>query len=254
VSFRVAIPARYGSTRLPGKPLIALAGCSMLEHVYRRALASGAAEVVIATDDERIVEAARGFGAEVSLTDPAHGSGSDRIAELAAQRGWGDDEIVVNLQGDEPSTPAPNVARVAEDLAAHPEASIATLCTPIGNARELFDPHAVKVVRDAAGLALYFSRSAIPWERDALQLETTPDTAHCLRHIGLYAYRVGYLKQFTALEPSPLERLERLEQLRALWHGARIYVGLAPERPGPGVDTPDDVATVEAWLLANPGP
>lgn len=250
MSFRIAIPARYASTRLPGKPLVRLAGKPMVQHVWERARASGIAEPVIATDDERIRAAAEGFGAQVVMTSPTHASGSDRLAEVAELLGWDDEDIVVNLQGDEPLTPPAIVRQVAEDLAAHPQASIATLCTPITAAGAMFDPHVVKVVRDARGFALYFSRAPIPWERDALDMEQQP-SAVCFRHIGLYAYRVGYLKAFTRLPPSPIEEVERLEQLRALWHGARIHVGEAVERPGHGVDTPEDVETVEALLAAS---
>lgn len=252
MSFHIAIPARYASTRLPGKPLLPLAGKPMIRHVWERALASGVGEVVIATDDVRVREAAEGFGAQVVMTSPEHASGSDRLAEVAERLGWGDEDIVVNLQGDEPLTPPAILRQVAENLAARPEASIATLCTPITTAGQMFDPHVVKVVRDARDFALYFSRAPVPWERDALDMEAQPSPL-CFRHIGLYAYRVGYLKAFTRLPPSPLEGLERLEQLRALWHGARIHVAEALARPGHGVDTAEDLATVEALLRAEAG-
>jgi 3-deoxy-manno-octulosonate cytidylyltransferase (CMP-KDO synthetase) len=250
VSFRVAIPARFASTRLPGKPLIPLAGKTMLEHVYLRAQESGAEEVVIATDDERVRATAESFGARVVLTSSDHASGSDRIAEVADLLAWGDDDIVVNLQGDEPLTPPVIVAQVAINLAAHPAASISTLCAPITTAGQLLDPHIVKVVRDANEFALYFSRAPIPWERDPMDVENEGVHHACYRHIGLYAYRVGYLKEYARQEACELETIERLEQLRALWYGAKIHVGVAEEQPGHGVDTPDDVATVEALLLA----
>lgn len=250
MSFKVAIPARHGSTRLPGKPLIELAGKPMIRHVHERATESGIGEIVVATDDPRVSAVAEAFGAQVVMTSPEHASGSDRVAEVAEILGWSDDDIVVNLQGDEPLTPPALIRQVADDLAQHTEAGIATLCAPITHAGEMFDPHAVKVVRDAKGFAMYFSRAPIPWERDALEMEAHSDSGVCFRHIGLYAYRVGFLKRFSALEPCPLESIERLEQLRALWHGIRIHVAEAVERPGHGVDTPDDVATVEALLSA----
>ncbi|SEP78876.1 3-deoxy-manno-octulosonate cytidylyltransferase (CMP-KDO synthetase) [Ectothiorhodospira magna] len=248
MSFKVVIPARYGSTRLPGKPLVDLAGKPMVQHVWERAQASGAEDVVLATDDARIEAAARTFGAQVCLTSVHHPSGSDRIAEVAARMGWPDDAIVVNLQGDEPLTPPCIVRQVAENLAAHPQAVMATLCTPISRAAQLYDPHTVKVVRDDRDFALYFSRAPIPWERDALDMEVSPALQVCQRHLGLYAYRVGYLKRFTRMESCTLERIERLEQLRALYHGARIHVDVALETPPAGVDTQEDVERVTLVL------
>lgn len=245
VPFRVAIPARYGSTRFPGKPLIELAGRPLLEHVWRRACAAGATEVVIATDDERIAEAAGDFGAEVCLTGAEHASGTDRIAEVAATRGWGDDDIVVNLQGDEPLTPPAILAQVAEDLDAAPDAPMATLAVPLpGELAE--DPNIVKVVTDARGFALYFSRAPIPWWRDG----RPNHEGACRRHLGIYAYRAGFLRRFTEMESAPLEEIERLEQLRALWHGYAIHVADAVAVPGAGLDTPDDVERVETALNA----
>jgi len=250
MKFHVAIPARFGSSRLPGKPLVDLAGKPMIRHVHERALESGVGDVVVATDDDRVREAAEAFGASVCMTASTHRSGSDRLAEVAEALGWSDDDIVVNLQGDEPLTPGRIVRQVADDLAAHPDASIATLCTPIHSATQLFDPHVVKVVRDANNYALYFSRAAIPWERDAFDVEAHPEVKACFRHIGLYAYRVGFLRRFTTMELCTLELLEQLEQLRALHHGERIYVGEALETPGHGVDTPEDAKTVAALLAA----
>lgn len=252
-AFKVAIPARWASTRLPGKPLIELAGRPMIRHVWERAMQSGAEEVVIATDDERIADAARSFGAEVEMTSSGHPSGSDRLAELADLRGWHDDTIVVNLQGDEPLTPPAILRQAAEELAAHPDAGISTLCTPITSAGQFHDPHVVKVVRDQAGYALYFSRAPIPWERDALDIETDPGHGEAWRHIGLYAYRAGYLREYARSSPCALERIESLEQLRALWMGVRIHVGVAEELPGHGIDTPDDIAVVEALLARQNG-
>lgn len=249
--FKVAIPARYGASRLPGKPLRELAGKPMLAHVHDRALASGAEQVVIATDDERIAAAGEAFGAQVCMTAATHPSGTDRIAEVARRYQWPEDTIVVNLQGDEPLIDPALLRALAEDLAAHPAAAIATLCTPIHSARELFDPHVVKVVRDQAGYALYFSRAPIPWERDAFAESRTdlPPTAQHLRHVGLYAYRAGFLQQYAQLQPTYAERAESLEQLRALGHGTRIHVRLTEQPPGHGVDTEEDLQRV-AELLA----
>jgi len=250
--FKVVIPARYGSTRLPGKPLRPLAGRPMVEHVHRRARESGAAQVVIATDDARIEAAARAFGAEVVLTSPDHPSGTDRLAEVVERLGWADDSIVVNVQGDEPLMPPTLIRQVADNLAAHPEAAIATLGTPIEDATEFFDPNAVKVVADRQGLALYFSRAPIPWDRDgfARSRERLPPAIPHRRHLGLYAYRAAFLRAYRDLEPAPLERSEMLEQLRALWHGYRIHVADAVVRPGPGVDVEADAQRVEALLKA----
>ena len=254
MSFRVVIPARYGAQRLPGKPLLLLAGQPMIEHVWRRAMEAGAAEVVIATDDERIATVARAFGAEVELTAPELASGTDRCAAVAARRGWDEDVVVVNLQGDEPLMPPQLVRQVAALLARDAAAGIATLCTPLSAPAELLDPNVVKVVFAEDGAALYFSRAPIPWDRDgALEGAGAPAAvrgAH--RHLGIYAYRVGALAQLTALAACELERIERLEQLRALWSGMRIRIDLAQVLPGPGVDTPADLARVETLLRARP--
>lgn len=248
LDFIVAIPARYGASRLPGKPLRQIAGEPMIVHVARRALDAGASQVVVATDDNRIAEAVAPLGLDVCMTDPAHASGTDRLADVATQRGWADDRIVVNLQGDEPLAPPAAIRRVAETLAAS-EAPIATLATPVRESRELFDPNIVKLVTDANGLALYFSRAPIPWHRDAFARDrvTLPEQTW-LRHIGLYAYRAGALRAFAAMQPSTLERIESLEQLRALEAGWRIAVALSPERFPQGVDTEEDLHRVEALL------
>ncbi len=248
--FKVAIPARYGASRLPGKPLRELAGKPLLQHVHERALESGAEQVVIATDDVRIRAAAEGFGAQVCLTSSSHPSGTDRLAEVAVRLGWSDQTIVVNLQGDEPLV-APQLLRaLATDLESHPSAAIATLCTPIQNAEELFDSHVVKVVRDGRGFAMYFSRAPIPWERDAFASDRTtlPAGSQHFRHVGLYAYRAGFLAQYSRLEPAYAERAESLEQLRALVHGVRIHVRLTESPPGHGVDTEDDLRRVSLLL------
>jgi len=254
--FRVAIPARYASTRLPGKPLRMLAGRTLLERVYRRAVASGALEVVIATDDARIRAAAEGFGATVCMTAPEHPSGTDRLAEVAARCGWPDQAIVVNVQGDEPQMPPALIRQVAAELDAHPSAGIATVCARIERSEELFDPNVVKVTRDREGIALYFSRAPIPWHREAFrdggrELPELRGDAAWFRHIGLYAYRVAVLRDYPRLEPATIERVEALEQLRALWHGIRIRVAEAAEAPPPGVDTEADLARVAAELAAS---
>lgn len=248
--FHVLIPARYASQRLPGKPLLEIAGKPMLQHVYEKAQASGAASVLIATDDDRICTAARNFGAAFCLTASGHQSGSERLAEAVAALGYGDDEIVVNLQGDEPLMPPELLRQAAEDLAAHPQASVATLCTRIHSAEELFSPNTAKVVMDREGMALYFSRAPIPWHRDAFaaNAEALPEETVYYRHLGIYAYRVGYLKHYATLSASPLEAIESLEQLRVLWHGAKIHVAKARAVPAVGVDTPEDLQRVRALL------
>jgi 3-deoxy-manno-octulosonate cytidylyltransferase (CMP-KDO synthetase) len=255
VGFKVVIPARYASTRLPGKPLLEVAGKPLIRHVWERARASAADEVVVATDDPRIAAACNAFGADVALTRSDHQSGSDRIAEVVAARGWPGDALVVNLQGDEPTMPPDLIDQVAQGLARHPVANIATLAHPIDDAQALFDPHVVKVVLDAEGFALYFSRAPIPWHRDEFLggRHSLPQQGVYLRHIGLYAYRAGFLARFVAWPPAPLELAESLEQLRVLWHGERIHVGVAAEAPGPGVDTSADLQRVAALFAEPPG-
>lgn len=250
MSFKVVIPARYASVRLPGKPLLDIAGKPMIQHVHERALESGAAEVVVATDDSRIAGACKGFGADVCITSDQHRSGSDRIAEVAAIRGWGAEEVIVNLQGDEPSMPPSLLTQVAEDMEAHPAASITTLSAPITQRSTLFDPHVVKVVVDVEGFALYFSRAPIPWHRDEFvdADRPLPKETGFARHIGLYAYRAGYLAQFVSWKHAPIELAESLEQLRVLWHGGRIHVSQAKVKPGHGVDTREDLARVTRQL------
>ena len=256
LEFIVAIPARYAASRLPGKPLRLLGGDPLVVHVARRALAAGAREVWVATDDERISSALVNSGVRVAMTSAAHASGSDRLAECADIAGWPDDTIVVNLQGDEPFAPAAGIRAVAETLAAS-GAHMATLATPITDAETLFDPNAVKLVRTAAtaewGDALYFSRAPIPWHRDAFaQDRSTLPAGEWLRHIGIYAYRVGFLRAFAALPPGRLEQIESLEQLRALEAGFRIAVALTPAPFPPGVDTPEDLARAELQLARGP--
>jgi 3-deoxy-manno-octulosonate cytidylyltransferase (CMP-KDO synthetase) len=251
-AYKVVIPARYASTRLPGKPLRELLGKPMLEHVFEAACQCGAEQIVIATDDERIEAAGKDFGAEVCMTSAAHASGTDRLAEVAEKFAWSEDEIVVNLQGDEPLMPPALIDQVAVDLAEHAEASISTIATPLVAAGEFFDVNVVKVVTDRAGFALYFSRAPIPWDRDLLNNGTKalPIGIVPLRHIGIYAYRAGYLRRYAEMRPCPLEQAEQLEQLRALWYGERIHVAEASQRPGPGVDTEDDLVIAAQLLQA----
>jgi 3-deoxy-manno-octulosonate cytidylyltransferase (CMP-KDO synthetase) len=249
VDFRVVIPARFASTRLPGKVLRELRGRPMIEHVHRAAQASGARQVVVATDDGRVAQAVRRFGGEACMTDPGHHSGTDRLAETARQLGWTDEEIVVNLQADEPLMPPALPAQAARELAARPDADISTLAGRFANVEEWRNPNVVKVLRDAAGFALYFSRAPIPWDRDGFAAGSPAlPQGQAWRHIGLYAYRVGALQRFSALPMADIERTEALEQLRALHHGMRIFVGIADELPGPGVDTEDDLRQAEALL------
>lgn len=251
--FLVAIPARYASTRLPGKPLRLIAGEPMVLHVARRALAAGAGEVVVATDDARIDAALVGSGVRVVMTRADHASGSDRLAEVAQLLAWPDEALIVNLQGDEPLAPASGIAAVARTLA-EGSAPMATLATPLLTVEDLFDPNVVKLVRREDGHALYFSRAPLPWPRDAFAGERTrlPAGLPFLRHIGIYAYRAGFLRAFARLAPTPLERVECLEQLRALEHGHAIAVGIAPEPFPAGVDTAQDLARVERMFADHP--
>jgi 3-deoxy-manno-octulosonate cytidylyltransferase (CMP-KDO synthetase) len=248
--FRVVIPARYDSTRLPGKVLLPIAGKPMVQWVHERACAAGADEVLIATDDERIASIASGFGAAAVRTAGNHASGTDRIAEVARVRGWAATDIVVNLQGDEPLMPPAVITQVARLLAEHPQAGIATLATPIASLDELMNPNVVKVVTDARNLALYFSRAPIPWNRDGAQagLTSQRDAGGARWHRGLYAYRVGTLVRLAQLPRGTLEAREHLEQLRALEHGMSIVVGDAVEEPGPDVNTLADLERVAARL------
>ena len=243
--FTVIIPARHGSTRLPGKPLLPLGGRPVIEHVWQRAIESGAERVIVATDHEAIADRVAALGAECCMTAADHASGTERIAEVVARQGLAADTIIVNLQGDEPLMPPALLAQVAETLAATPAASMATLATPIDDSDELHDPHAVKLVTDHDGRALYFSRAAIPRDREG-HGEMLYTTAR--RHLGIYAYRAGFLLEYPALPPSPLEGIEQLEQLRVLQAGRHIQVADAAERPGPGIDTAADLAMAEAAI------
>lgn len=246
MSFKVVIPARFASSRLPGKALADIAGVPMVVRVAQRAALSGAEEICVATDHEsvRAAVAAHGFAAVMTRTD--HASGTDRLAEVAQLRGWRDDVIVVNVQGDEPLIEPSLIDRVAAELGRDPGAAVATACHAIADATEFLNPNVVKVVCDAAANALYFSRAPIPWPRDAFAIgrDCLPAGLPALRHIGIYAYRAGFLRCYRALEPSPAESFEALEQLRVLWHGYRIRVAQIDSLPAAGVDTQEDLDRV----------
>lgn len=251
MSYKVIIPARYGASRLPGKPLLNLAGKPMLLHVVEKAQKSGAGEVLVATDDRRIEAIVQSHGVQVCMTSIQHDSGTNRLAEVVTQKNYPDQTIIINVQGDEPLLPPSLIAQAAEDLETHPEADIATLCVHIASREELFDPNTVKVVRDTQGYALYFSRAPIPWAREDFTAKTGnrwPTSWPYYRHIGLYAYRAGFLRHYPQLPASPLEQAEGLEQLRVLYHGGRIHVTIAGTIPPPGVDTPADLERVRQLL------
>ncbi|MGD9889187.1 MAG: 3-deoxy-manno-octulosonate cytidylyltransferase [Halothiobacillaceae bacterium] len=246
--YKLVIPARFASTRLPGKPLLDIAGKPLVQHVIEAAQRSQATEIVLATDDVRIRALCAPLGVTVVMTSPHHATGTDRLSEVVQHMGWADDDVVVNLQGDEPLIPPDLLNRLAANLLTHPQAGMATLCTPIHDARDMFDPHVVKVVCDKHGFALYFSRASIPWERDRFGVEEATVHEHGFRHLGLYAYRAGFLRDFAAWPEAAIEGLEKLEQLRALWHGVRIHVDVVAEPPGHGVDTEEDRQRVAALL------
>jgi 3-deoxy-manno-octulosonate cytidylyltransferase (CMP-KDO synthetase) len=252
VTFTVLIPARYASTRLPGKPLLDVMGKPLVVRTAERAQASGAERVIVATDDERIRAAAERHGIDAILTRGDHPTGTDRLAEAALQLGLDDKAIVVNVQGDEPLLEPALIREVADELRAHADASIATACHPIEDLQEAFNPNVVKVVLDHAGYALYFSRATIPWARDAFaaKRDKLPLGLPLYRHYGLYAYRVAFLRHYPSLAAAQIERFEALEQLRALWHGYRIAVRVTKGTPAPGVDTQEDLDRVRALYAA----
>ena len=251
--FSVLIPARLASTRLPDKPLADIAGVPMVVRVAQRARQSGAERVVVAADDARIVTACEAHGVEVLLTRTDHPSGSDRLAEACVQLGLADDEIVVNVQGDEPLIDPALIDAVAGTLASHPDAAMSTAAHAIDTLEDFLNPNVVKTVLDARGNALYFSRAPIPWWRDGFAKNgptALPTSPAPLRHIGIYGYRAGFVRQFPSLPPAPVEATEALEQLRAQWHGHRIAVHVSAHAPGPGIDTPEDLARVRALFAA----
>jgi 3-deoxy-manno-octulosonate cytidylyltransferase (CMP-KDO synthetase) len=254
MDFVVVIPARFASTRLPGKPLLDIAGKPMVVHVAERARASGAAEVLVAVDDERVLRAVREHGHAAVMTDPRHASGTDRLAEVARLQGWPAERIVVNVQGDEPRIAPGLVREVARTLTDHLRADMSTACHALQSVRELFDPNCVKVVLDHAGDAMYFSRAPIPWAREAFAHDRSvlPAGLPVYRHIGIYAYRCGFLAAYPQLAPPAIEGFEALEQLRALWHGHRICVAIAEDAPEAGVDTAQDLEAVRRLFAAAP--
>jgi 3-deoxy-manno-octulosonate cytidylyltransferase (CMP-KDO synthetase) len=260
--FHVVIPARYASSRLPGKPLADIGGRPMVLRVLERALLAGAESVIVATDDARVQQAVEAAGYQAIMTSPDHQSGTERLVEVAEALGWDDDTLVVNVQGDEPLIDPELIREAARQLVLHSDAVMATLAHPIHDHADFINPNVVKVVTDEAGYALYFSRAPIPWPRDAFAVQSAnanrvgalqqpmPHELGALRHIGLYAYRAGFLRTYASLAASPLERFEMLEQLRVLWHGHRISLGITPTAPAPGVDTPDDLARVRSLFAA----
>lgn len=248
-AFYAVVPARYASTRLPGKPLADIAGKPMVVRVLEQAVASGAAGVWAATDHAEVFAAVRAAGFQAVMTSPDCASGTDRLAEVATRLGWADDDVVVNVQGDEPLIDPELIRATAQALFDHPAASMATVCHPLRDVAEMFNPNVVKVVTDKDGYALYFSRAPIPWARDAWASgpsDAPPEGLPIARHIGLYAYRAGFLKAYPGLERPALEQFESLEQLRALWHGHRIAVVESRVPSPPGVDTPEDLEKVRA--------
>ena len=259
-AFHVVIPARFASTRLPGKPLLEIGGKPMVVRVAEQAALSGADEICIATDHQPIIAAAQRHGFQACMTRTHHTSGTDRIAEVAELRGWQDDTIVVNVQGDEPLIPPALIRAVAEHLHRHPECAIATACHALHDAAALRNPNIVKAVLDKQGNALYFSRAPIPYPRDAFASQSAlPGDLPVLRHIGIYAYRVSFLRAYSQLAPCALERFEALEQLRALYHGYKIGVTITDEAPPAGVDTEQDLQLARKifensqWLSASRG-
>ncbi len=252
MEFTVVIPARYSSTRLPGKPLKDIAGQSMIQRVYRQAEKSQATQVIVATDDQRVVDEVTGFGGEVCLTSADHQSGTDRLQEVAEQYGFPDDHIVVNVQGDEPLIPPEVINQVAENLNNHLDAGVSTLCEPIESDEDFRNPNIVKVVADNSGMALYFSRAPIPWPRDHVESSVSAmSPILCpMRHIGIYGYRVAMLNAFIHWPMAPIESLECLEQLRFMWNGERIHVTQAQAVVPGGVDTEEDLQKVIGLLCS----
>jgi len=252
MDFCVVIPARYDAKRLPGKVLLDIHGKTMLEHVHEKAIESGASEVVIATDDHRIADAAKRFHATVKMTSSEHMTGTHRTAEVASALAWDDDRVIVNLQADEPMIDPKLVAKVAQDLEDHDNIKVASACQPITDVEEMFNPSVVKVVLNRRGYAMYFSRGAIPFDRHVYQCwqegKTVELPSHCYKHLGLYAYRAGFLQSYLEWEGCPEETIEGLEQLRVLWNGAKIHVAITANQHNIGVDTQEDYEQVLALM------
>jgi 3-deoxy-manno-octulosonate cytidylyltransferase (CMP-KDO synthetase) len=253
MNFTVIIPARYASSRFPGKPLVKIEGKPMVQHVYERAIESGAAKVIVATDDARIAKAVSDFGGQYCMTGSHHESGTERLAEVVDMEGLLAHELVVNVQGDEPFIPAANIQQVAENLHLHQQAEMSTLAVEIRDVEEAFNPNAVKVIVDKQGYALYFSRATIPYDRARFLDEDCIDEIgeFYLRHVGIYAYRAGFIKQYVNMSPSGLEQIESLEQLRVLWHGEKIHVDVARKPPPAGIDTPEDLERILRSISEN---
>ncbi|WP_274003538.1 3-deoxy-manno-octulosonate cytidylyltransferase [Vibrio parahaemolyticus] len=247
MSFTVVIPARYSSSRLPGKPLADIGGKPMVQWVYEQAMQAGADDVIIATDDERVSAAVEQFGGKVCMTSPNHESGTERLAEVVEKMAIPADHIIVNVQGDEPLVPPVIIRQVADNLAAS-DVPMATLAVEIESEDEVFNPNAVKVVADERGYAMYFSRATIPWDRDNFAKQDKAIVNPLMRHIGIYAYRAGFINTYVNWAPSALEQIECLEQLRVLWYGEKIHVAVAKEAPAAGVDTSEDLEAVRALV------
>lgn len=249
MSFTVVIPARYQSTRLPGKPLADIGGKPMIEWVYAQAIQAGAENVIIATDDHRVEQAVKGFGGQVCMTSSNHESGTERLAEVVKKMAIPDEHIIVNVQGDEPLIPPSIISQVAENLA-NSQAPMATLAVEITDQAEVFNPNAVKVLTNKDGYAMYFSRATIPWDRDNFASNDKVIAQPLMRHIGIYAYRAGFINTYINWQPTALEKIECLEQLRVLWYGEKIHVAVAKQAPAAGVDTPEDLEVVRK-IIAN---
>ncbi len=250
--YKIVIPARYGSSRLPGKPLIDLAGKPMVQHVFERAVATGVTDIVIATDDQRIFDVASDFGAQVLMTSLDHENGTERICEVAREMNWQDSDVIVNLQGDEPLIPRSLIELTAQGLLKNPSAGMSSLCAAITSDKDAFDPNVVKAVLDNSGFALYFSRAPIPWDRELYKsgLEKMTKQSAVYRHIGMYGYRVSFLKEYEKMQMTALEQVECLEQLRALSYGIKIHMSVIDQPPGHGVDTQEDAKRVAQLLKA----
>ena len=247
MSFTVVIPARYQSTRLPGKPLADICGKPMIQWVYEQAVQAGADKVIVATDDSRVEQAVEAFGGQVCMTSPNHESGTERLAEVVEKMAIPDDHIIVNVQGDEPLIPPSIITQVAENLV-NSQAPMSTLAVEISDEAEVFNPNAVKVLTDKDGYAMYFSRATIPWDRDSFAEDAKIIKQPLMRHIGIYAYRAGFINTYINWEPTALEKIECLEQLRVLWYGEKIHVEVAKEAPAAGVDTPEDLEVVRSII------